>query len=128
MLTQQQLHIMQHSLGLNEHGLDSKGGTEGYRNHYVASPGHYAWEDLMSLVDAGLMIKRSPNAVTDTWFSVTDSGRAAVIQNSPPPPKVSRAKQRYQRFLDFGDSFNSFIEFCRWDADPERSWNKGGAA
>lgn len=34
-----------------------------------------------------------------------------------------RSRQRYSRFLEYGDGFNSFIDFCRWDADPARSWN-----
>lgn len=37
--------------------------------------------------------------------------------------KVSRSKQRYQRYLEYGDGFYSFIDFCYWDADPARSWN-----
>lgn len=39
--------------------------------------------------------------------------------------KVSRSKERYQRYREYGDGFNSFIEYCRWDASPERSWNGG---
>lgn len=38
--------------------------------------------------------------------------------------KPSKGNQRYQRFLEYGDGFKSFIEFCRWDAMPERSWNR----
>lgn len=37
--------------------------------------------------------------------------------------KPSRYATRYNRFLEYGDCFDSFIDFCRWDADPERSWN-----
>ncbi len=37
--------------------------------------------------------------------------------------KVSKYRARYLRYLDYGDGFGSFIDFCRWDADPERSWN-----
>lgn len=39
--------------------------------------------------------------------------------------KISRSKQRYQRYLEYGDMFNSFIEFCYWDGNPARSWNGG---
>jgi len=42
-----------------------------------------------------------------------------------PALKPSRAKQRYRRFLEYGDSFQTFLDFCRWDADPRRSWNGG---
>ena len=37
--------------------------------------------------------------------------------------KVSRGRERYNRYLEYGDSFDSFIEFCKWDADSKRSWN-----
>lgn len=39
--------------------------------------------------------------------------------------KPSRWNARYQRYLEYGDGFNSFISFCYWDAAPERSWNRG---
>lgn len=38
-------------------------------------------------------------------------------------PKVSRSKQRYQRYLKYGDGFRSFLDYCYWDSAPERSWN-----
>jgi len=37
--------------------------------------------------------------------------------------KPTRSQQRYKRHLEYGDSFESFIEFCKWDGEPERSWN-----
>ena len=40
-----------------------------------------------------------------------------------PIVKVSKSKQRYQRFLEYGDGFKSFLDYCRWDAEPSRSWN-----
>lgn len=36
---------------------------------------------------------------------------------------MTKSQQRYERFLEYGDGFDNFIEFCRWDASPERSWN-----
>lgn len=39
--------------------------------------------------------------------------------------KMTRSQRRYQRFMEYGDCFDSFIDFCRWDAQPERSWNEG---
>ena len=41
--------------------------------------------------------------------------------------KLTRSQQRYQRYHEFGDCFDSFIDFCLWDAEPERSWNSGSA-
>lgn len=39
--------------------------------------------------------------------------------------KQTKSQQRYQRFLEYGDGFDSFIDYCRWDADPDRTWNGG---
>ena len=41
------------------------------------------------------------------------------------PRKPTASQQRYQRFLEYGDSFSSFVEYCRWDGSKERSWNGG---
>ncbi len=41
--------------------------------------------------------------------------------------KPGRSQARYRRYLEYGDMFSSFIDFCRWDADSERSWNGGKA-
>jgi hypothetical protein len=38
--------------------------------------------------------------------------------------KISRSQHRYKRFLEYGDSFDTFIDFCRWDSEPDRNWNK----
>lgn len=32
--------------------------------------------------------------------------------------KPTRSQIRYKRFLEYGDSFDSFIDFCRWDSEP----------
>jgi len=37
--------------------------------------------------------------------------------------RMTKSQQRYQRFLEYGDCFDSFIDFCRWDSEPEREWN-----
>lgn len=33
----------------------------------------------------------------------------------------SPSQARYQRFLEYGDSFDSFIDFCQWDGAQDRS-------
>lgn len=66
-----------------------------------------------------------------------DEDRPGVICNCHPTSEVqygemgkvrkpSRYQVRYMRWLEYGDGFDSFIDFCRWDAQPERSWNGGG--
>lgn len=65
-----------------------------------------------------------------------DADRPGVISNCHPTSEVeygemgkvrkpSKGAARYLRWLEYGDSFDSFIQFCRWDAEPERSWNGG---
>lgn len=41
--------------------------------------------------------------------------------------KQTKSQARYQRYLEYGDRFENFIDFCHWDASKNRSWN-GGAA
>ncbi|WP_346839785.1 hypothetical protein [Microbulbifer sp. SAOS-129_SWC] len=33
---------------------------------------------------------------------------------------LTKSQQRYRRYLEYGDSFQSFLDFCRWDADVQR--------
>lgn len=30
--------------------------------------------------------------------------------------RMTKSQKRYKRYLEFGDGFDSFIDFCRWDA------------
>ncbi len=64
-----------------------------------------------------------------------DHNKPGVIHNAHPTDgveylemgtirKPSKGAARYQRFHEYGDRFRSFIDFCRWDADPEHSWNR----
>jgi len=64
-----------------------------------------------------------------------DDDKPRVICNCHPTWKVeykgigtvrclTKSQKRYRRFLEHGDCFDSFIDFCRWDAEPARSWNQ----
>jgi len=114
-----QLHILQHSLGLDQYGR----GTF-FRNHFVTGEGSKDHADCMALVAAGLMTMRSGNPLSggDDVFSVSDAGKKAVVEHSPAPPKLSKSKQRYQDFLSF-DSSVTFIEYLKWRdrIDKERA-------
>lgn len=121
------LHILQHSLGLDQYGEGNQ-----YRNHFATGPGSKDFDDCVSLTELGLMHDFGTRSWTGDMhcFVVTDAGIKYVAENSskrPPAPKVSRSKARYSRFLEYGDMFDSFLDFCRWDAEPERSWNGGRA-
>ena len=122
MATSKQLQILQHSLGLNEFGQGHQ-----YRTHFVTGEGSPDHSDCMANVNAGLMSRHAGNALSggSDIFHVTQAGIDYVALNSPKPPKISRSKQRYERFREYGDCFDNFIDYCRWDASPERSWNAG---
>jgi hypothetical protein len=104
-MTAEQLHILQHSLGCDQYGRaqhryhDEGDGRMGYyRNHYVSDP----TDDLRQLVLVGLMKDHGPQklAAGMRCFSVTIHGVKAMIDHSPRPPRLTRSQQRYQRFLD----------------------------
>lgn len=105
-----QIHILQHSLGLDQYGQ----GTF-YRNRFVTGEGSLDHADCMALVDAGYMgVRRNhPLAGGDDFFWVTEAGKVAVVEESPAPPKLTRSQQNYQRWLDYDGSM-SFIEFLKW--------------
>lgn len=103
------LHILQHSLGLDEYGRGRM-----YRDHFVTGEGSKDHADCMELVDAGYMgvRKNHPLSGGDDAFWVTEVGKLAAVANSPSPPKLSRSKQRYQDFLDYDGSM-SFFEYLK---------------
>jgi hypothetical protein len=115
------LKVMQHSLGLNQYGEGRQ-----YRNHFVA--GGRDVERCRSAVLHGYMKEHAATEISggSPWFSVTPAGIEYVALTSParpPEPKLTRSQQRYRRYREYGDMFSSFIEYCRWDGEPERSWN-----
>lgn len=64
-----------------------------------------------------------------------DDDRPGVICNAHPIDGVeygemgrlrnlTESQKRYQRYQEYGDGFESFIEYCYWDAMPERASNQ----
>jgi hypothetical protein len=117
----EKLQIMQHSLGLDQYGR----GTQ-FRNHFVTGDGSSDWPLCNELVEQGLMTVRRNHHLSGSsdCFWVTDAGKKYVLEKSPKPPKESKSRARYQRFLEYGYGFRSFIDYCRWDAEPEKPWNR----
>jgi len=108
MMTKEQLHILQHSLG-----VDAYGRGEQYRNHYVAEP----FADMDELVSAGLMRdcgEGKPGFIGSGMhtYQVTEAGKLAMRENSPPPPRLTRAQRRYREFLsaDCGMTFGEWLK------------------
>ena len=104
MVTESQLHILHHTLGLRP---DRR---EPYRNYFVAGPGHHSMADIESLVESGLMVvARSPSFLDkdDITFMVTSSGREYAIDNLPPEPK----RTKYEEYLrsECCESFSEWL-------------------
>ena len=108
------LDILQHALGRDEYGRREPGRTDDYRNHYCAGD-----DDLSVCREAaalGLMTEHAPRTISggDPIFVVTPAGRAHIAEHSPAPPKVSRSKARYLRWLGgYGDLGVSFGEWLK---------------
>ena len=37
---------------------------------------------------------------------------------------MTRSQKRYKRYLEYGEGFESFLDYCKWDAQPEHPWNR----
>lgn len=108
--TAEQLHILQHSLGLDQYGQGRD-----YRNHYVAGPETDCWPDLQILVNAGWMEDHGAQQKLcggAHYLSVTREGRKAIRTHSPKPPKLTKGRRVYLAYLnlDFGISFGEFLK------------------
>jgi|SRR5687768_1923410 len=101
------LHILQHSLGLDEYGEGKQ-----YRNHFVTGAGSKDFPLCKELVAEGLMTEQMnhPLAGGDSVFYVTQKGRDYVALNSQKRPKLTRSQKRYQEFLD-ADCGMTFAEW-----------------
>jgi hypothetical protein len=104
-MTPEQLHILQHSLGVDKYGQG-----EQYRNHFCAGGKDEA--TCRELVALGYM---QQHATTDTFpyfnCSVTEAGKRAMAEASPAPPKLTRSQKRYREFLraDCGMRFSEWL-------------------
>ena len=109
--TPEELHILQHSLGLDRHGEGRQ-----YRNHFVTGPGSKDFESCRALADAGYMKDHGPRKLAggDHCFTVTPQGIDAVALQSPPRPKLTRSQQRYREYLaaEANESFGEWLG-CR---------------
>lgn len=108
------LHILQHSLGLNQYGEGKQ-----YRNHYVAGADDAA--KCRELVAMGYMAEHPSSDLTGgaPLFQVTPAGIDAVALQSPAPPKLTRSQKRYRQYLD-ADCFESFWHFLRYEQAKKR--------
>jgi hypothetical protein len=78
---------------------------------------------------AGIIAKDCGNHIGVNF----DNDKPGHILNCHPTWKVmyldmgvvrapTKSQERYQRYLEFGDGFDSFIAYCQWDAT--RDWSR----
>ncbi len=109
-LSPKQLHILQHSLGVDDYGQGRQ-----YRNHFVTGPESDDFADCRALVEMEFMKDHGPQNLTGGMhtFTVTPAGVDAVAFQSPvppPQPKLTRSQKRYRDYVD-ADSGLSFSEW-----------------
>lgn len=107
-ITTKQLHILRHSLGLDDTGR----GRE-YRNYYCTGPDCDGWSDVQVLIGEGLMHDCGPVAM---WggshgITVTDAGKA-IARKQDPMPNITRGRRRWLAFLhaDCGLTFGEWLK------------------
>lgn len=105
---EKKLHILQHSLGLDEFGQGQQ-----YRNHFVTGEGSKDFAACKEMVADGFMTERAdPFGGGDIVFNVTTKGIDYVKINSPTHPKLTRGQKRYQDWLN-EDGNMKFGEWLR---------------
>ena len=95
----ERLHVLQHSLGLNEYGQGA-----GHRNYFVTDEGTTDWPVCRAAVADGLMTQTKGNAITGGGdvFRVTPAGMVWVQQHSPTAPTLTRRSARSRRATRIG--------------------------
>ena len=107
-LSKEELHILQHTLGLDEYGEGNR-----YRNYYAIYPESSSRVIIDGLVQRGLMAGYMESDFSELlYYHVTDRGEESIALNSPVRPKISRSKQRYQDYLksEVDESFGWWLK------------------
>lgn len=109
-LTTKQIHILRHSLGLDQNGH----GRE-YRNYYCTGLDCELYQELVTLTEAGLMQLGRIDGKNHFYF-VTDAGKVEA-RKGVVIKKLTRSQIRYQNFLhaDCGLRFGEWLK-TKWSA------------
>lgn len=92
----QELQVLQHALGL------TRPAARGHRNHFATGGGTEDHAVCVSLTSRGMMERFPPSATSggDDLFIVTRTGIEYAKAHTAPAPAMSRARRRYQAWLD----------------------------
>lgn len=102
----EQLHILRHSLGLDDNGHGNC-----YRNYYATAPDCSGYSDMEALVAGGLMHRNGSIGAYEA-FSVTAAGRTAALRDVV-YPKLTKGQRRYQAWLSGGSDSFTFGEWLK---------------
>ncbi len=128
-LTPKQLHILQHALGCDSHGIskcrrrDEGDGCMGYhRNRYVIDAHVPDGIECQGLVDMGLMEDRGAQEMCAGmhYYRVTAKGEVVMVTESPKAPKLTRSQQRYRSYLKEDSGYLSFGEWLKLRRNAKR--------
>lgn len=129
-------NIIGHSLGIDTYNAKSSNRKKDkilpmdfYRNHYC-----YGYKTDGTELERRFELMKSLNLIESfenigtLYFCITEKGKKLFREKfkkeiSDKYIPLSKSKERYQRYLEYGDGFENFIQFCRWDGEKERSWN-----
>lgn len=108
-VTPEGLHILQHSLGVDQYGRGAQ-----YRNSFVTGEDSTDFSPCMALVNLELMKDHGAQKMFGEMhaFTVTDAGKLYVARHSKPAPRLSTSQKRYEQYLD-ADSGMKFGEWLR---------------
>ena len=113
------MNILRHAIGYDDAGNDRWHGAaaDERRNHFMTGPGCTDFDDCVQLTSLGLMHDHGPQQLAsgNHCFTVTDAGRAVVMENRPAPKQLTRSQERYRQYRECSDCFNGFLAFLRYD-------------
>jgi hypothetical protein len=69
----------------------------------------------------GILLDKDKPGNVDSYHptdGIEYTGQVKMVRKLTRKQRI--AKARYQRYLDFCDCFDSFIDFCYWDQQQER--------
>lgn len=71
-ITPNQLRLLEHTMGY----------PQLHRNHYIADADHFAWNDLLDLVEKGYIKNFGPNEVygNQSFFRATDKAKKLIAE------------------------------------------------
>jgi hypothetical protein len=104
-MTERQLEILQHSIGVDKYG-------QGERNRNYFCAGSDDEPVCRELVAMGYMETFTRSFLPYYNCRVTEAGKLAMLAESPATPNLTQGQKRYRKFLkaDTGESFGRWLK------------------